>query len=393
MPTVRQFTVADSIDHLVAFAVQNAKPSTVQKCREAVRAAVAVLALEHPWTYLLRHDRLAVSAPFSTGTISYTHSTLTVTLSAGSFPSWAARATIYFGSAAYEVESMPTSGTLKLTATSNPGADVTAGTAFALYRDLYLLPADFMQGDRFFEHSTRKPLEYTGPADFFQQRRDQQLTGLPRYYSFLGDRDDPSRMMVRLTPFPSAATNLDYTYLRTPREPIFDRYEAGLVTTAGTTAVSSTGATFTDAMAGSVLRVAFSGAPPAEESAAVQPQWFERMALPYPYVYERMIVGQTGGNALTVDAAIPALSGVKYLISDPIDIEPTVMRRAFLRCAEWQLGLLLKSEDVDRLEQAYQGELQRAIQADVGRDLTLVRQDETKTASVRERKLPTNTGR
>lgn len=392
MPSVRQLTVADAIDHLIAFAVNNAKPSTVQKCREAVRAALRALALEHPWTYLLKHDRLTVTAPFSTGTVTYTHSTRIVQLSAGSFPTWAARGTIAFGGVAFECEALPNANQIRLTTTSNPSVDV-AATNFALYRDVYLLPSDFMQGDRFYEHSTRKPLEYTGPADFFQQRRDQQLTGLPLFYTFLGDRDDPSRMMVRLTPFPSSATNLDFTYLRQPREPLFDRYEAGLLTTNASTSVSSTGAAFTDAMAGAVLRVAFSGAPPAEESAAVQPQWFERMALPYPYVYERIIQGQTSGNALTVDEAIAALSNVKYLISDPIDIEPIVMRRAFLRCAEWQLGLLMKSEDVDRLEQAYQAELQRAVAADVGRNLTLVRQDETRTAGVRERKLPTNTGR
>lgn len=392
MPTVRQLTVADSIDHLIAFAVNNVKATTVQKAREAVRAALRVVALAHPWTYLLKHDRIGVSAPFSAGTLTYTNSTRIAQLSVGNFPSWAQRGTLLFGGVLFEVESMPATNQIKLAATSNPGEDVGA-TSFVLYRDCYLLPADFMQGDRFFESSTRKALEYTPPADFFQQRQNMNLAGLPQYYSFLGDRDDPAAMMTRVAPLPSSATNLDYTYLRQPREPLVDRYESGLVTTNATTAVSSSGATFTDAMAGSILRVAFSGAPPVEETAAVQPQWFERMALPYPYVYERLITAQTGGNALTVDAAVPTLSGVKYLISDPIDIEPIVMRRAFLRCAEWQFGLLLKSEDVDRLEAAYQAELQRAIAADVGRNLTIVRQDQTKTAVARDRVLPTNTGR
>jgi hypothetical protein len=392
MPSVRQLTVQDTIDHLIAFSTQNAKASTVQKCREAVRAALRELSLENPWLYLLRQDRLAITAPFSTGTVTYTHSTRTVTLSAGSFPTWAARGTLYLGTASYEVQSMPTAGTLLLTETSNPGADV-ASSSFALYRDTYLLPADFMQGDRFFEHATRKALEYVGPADFWQKNQTQQLTGLPAYYTFLGDRDDPTRMAVRFTPLPSAAGNLDYTYLRQPREPLFDKYDAGTITTNATTTVSSSGATFTDAMAGSILRVAYSGSPLAEETAAVAPQWFERMALPFPYIYERRIVSQSGGNALVVDEAIPTLSGVKYQISDPIDIEPIVMRRAFLRCAEWQLGLLMKAEDVDRLEQAYSAELSRAANADVGRNLTLTRNEQIKTAGTRERKQPENPGR
>lgn len=391
MPIARQTTCSDVIDHLLAFAVNNVKGSTVQKCREAVRSAVRTLALENPWTYLLRHDRLAVAAPFSTGTVTYTNSTRIVQLSAGSFPSWGGRGTLYLGNVAFEVESMPSSSTLKLTATSNPGGDV-ASSAFALYNDCLPLPADFMQGDRLYEHSTRKPLEYVPPADFFMQRRDLQLTGGPQYYSFLGDRDDANRMMVRLAPFPAAANAFDYTYLRQPREPLWDNYSAGTATSNASTTVAITGGTLTDAMVGAVLRMAFSGAPPAEETAASQPQWFERMALGYPFIYERRIESVSGSN-LVVDSAVPTLNAVKYAISDPIDIEPNVMRRAFLRCAEWQLGLLMKAEDIDRLEAAYQAEMQRAWQADIGRNLSLTRQDQTKTAGSRERGLPTNTGR
>lgn len=392
MSIARQTTVADSIDHLLAFAVNNVKGSTVQKCREAVRSAVRVLALENPWTYLLRHDRLAVAAPFSTGTVSYTHSTRIVQLSAGSFPDWAGRGSLYLGGVTFEVKSMPSSSTLELSPTSNPGIDVAAGTGFVLYNDCLALPADFMQGDRFYEHTTRKALEYVPPADFFQNRQTQQLSGVPQFYSFLGDRDDATRMMVRLTPFPSAAVNLDYTYLRQPREPLFDSYVAGTATSNATTTVTIADGTLTDAMVGSILRMAFSGAPSIPETAAAEPQWFERMALGYPYIYERRIEAVSGAN-LTVDSAVPALTDVKYQISDPIDVEPNVMRRAFLRCAEWQLGLLMKAEDVDRLEAAYQAELGRAWAADVGRNLSLTRQDQTKTAGTRERGLPTNTGR
>jgi hypothetical protein len=88
------------------------------------------------------------------------------------------------------------------------------------------------------------------------------------------------------------------------------------------------------------------------------------MALPNPYIYERRIDSITDSNTLVVDSLIPALSGVRYEISDPIDVEPGAMFTAFLRCCEWQLGCVMRWDDRKDLYEQYQLAMQDAATVD-----------------------------
>lgn len=74
-------------------------------------------------------------------------------------------------------------------------------------------------------------------------------------------------------------------------------------------------------------------------------------------------------TSLTVDAAwTTTRTGVKYVISSPIDIDLLVMGNAFFRCCENQLAKLVRlggPQGMAATEQLYQGALLRAREADV----------------------------
>jgi hypothetical protein len=367
MPSFRYFTVADALTHLQDFAGSVQKASEQRRRRLAIAAAYQHLSSLRRWRYYTKYDRLQVNAAFTSGTVSYDHSggafERLVTLAGGTWPSWAGRGTLLLANVEYEVESRVDNTRLTLTETSNPGADVGA-SAYSLHNDRFLLPLDFLGVDQLYGQMDRQRILWADPLDLLGSRRLEKLTGRPGHYTVVGDCDELGRLSLRLSPLPDAALPLDFTYVRRARPLLFDRYAFGTLTTDGSTTVSGSGTSFTDAMEGSILRVSFAGAELVESSAELEPQWFEAMAMPPPYVYERRVTAVTSATLLSVDATIPALASVRYEISDPVDVEPGTMFTAFLRCAEWQLGCLMRWEDRDALYTQYQNALQAAIDVD-----------------------------
>ena len=74
----------------------------------------------------------------------------------------------------------------------------------------------------------------------------------------------------------------------------------------------------------------------------------------------------TSGLALEVDATISTLTGVKYQISDPVDVEEGAMLNAFLvLCELWATKAKRMDQDIRRAKvQEYQTALTRALEAD-----------------------------
>jgi hypothetical protein len=396
MPRLPYITVADVLTHLQDFAGSNLKASQLRQRRKAISLGYQHLTTLQPWRYYIKQDRISVAAPYTTGTISYDHTggaaERLVTLNGGTFPSWTGRGTLVPASGAeYEISERLTDTTATLTETSNPGSDFSS-TAYTLYNDKHLLPLDALSIDQLYGASDKKELTWTDPKDFLQQRQKGKKTDRPGFYTLLGDVDAMGRMMIRLAPFPVAALEIDYTYARNARPLLFDSYTAGTVTTAATTAVTGASTSWVAAMVGSVLRVGYASADVAEDLADTAPQWFESMAMPYPWLYEQRVTDVDSATALTVDAAIPALSGVRYEISDPIDIEQGAMMTAFMRCCEWQLGCLMRWQDRKELGDEYERALMAAIQVDKNYNLRS-RIEPTPVAEIERREnMPTNLG-
>jgi hypothetical protein len=144
---------------------------------------------------------------------------------------------------------------------------------------------------------------------------------------------------------------------------LFENEHAGTVTnTAASTTVTGTDTAFTEAMIGSVIRLSRnSNEEPTGSDGA------------NPAAVERIITAVASATSLTVDEAIAAANttGVKYVISDPIDVEVPLMQRALYRCAENQMGKLLRLED------------RTALDAEWVRALTLAREADSRTTQMR----------
>lgn len=366
---VRYTTLSDLLNHLQDFAGSNLKPSQIRQRLTAVVSAYQHMSTLRPWRYYMKQDRLRVEAKYNTGSAAYNHSTLTVTLAGGTFPSWSNRATFVLEGGEYEIDKVVTATTATLLSTSNPGANVSATVDYAIHNDRFLLAQDAIGIDQLYSMIDRRELQWSDPKDFFQVRQREKQADMPAYYTLLGDVEDLGRLMLRIAPYPTDISFLDYTYKRVPRPLLVDSYSAGTITTNASTTVTGSSTSWTSAMEGSILRASYATAMVDQATGDSDPQWFEQAAMPFPFIYERRIVTVTNAGSLVVDSAIPALSGVRYEISDPIDVEKGAMFTAFLRCCEWQLGCILRLQDRKELQDQFDYAIQAAIVVDEGYNL------------------------
>ena len=81
------YTYADAVDHLITASGGAAQDAEQKDIRLAIANAYRDLTSETDWQWFHKLHRVQLAAPYATGTIQYTHSTRTVALSSGTFPS------------------------------------------------------------------------------------------------------------------------------------------------------------------------------------------------------------------------------------------------------------------------------------------------------------------
>ena len=94
----------------------------------------------HDWSFLMPVTTLSINAPYTTGTIAATNGV--VTLSVGTWPTWAASGMIEISGTDYSVATRTSGSQLVLDDTIS-ASDVDASTAYNLHQDDYDLPDDF----------------------------------------------------------------------------------------------------------------------------------------------------------------------------------------------------------------------------------------------------------
>lgn len=327
-------TYQDLIEHALDYLGADATAEGARYARRAVLSAYDDLAKGHRWTYYLQRGRLVTSAQQTTGTIAYDHTggtyELQVTLSDATWPSWAALGTLLIGSVAYDIAERKSDTVLTLAETSNPGADVAAGTSYTLYRDTYPMPTDFQEAGELILPDLAGGLSYVRPAGWLEMQRTRLGPGLPRFYTFTGDHNYLGAMGVRFWPPPDTAMAVDYMYKRFPRPLAVQQYGTGTVSiTSGSTTVTGSGTAWDASHVGCVLRLsAGSQYVPTGRAGA------------YPFRLERVVLSVESATSLTVDAdPAETLSGVKYALSDPVDVDSGPMLTLLLREVEKQSRL------------------------------------------------------
>ncbi len=230
-------------------------------------------------------------------------------------------------------------------------------TSFTLYHDDYLLPADFVRQDTAIFEGNFGGLTYSDPTDQLWWQRFMFSSGTPRFYCIRGNPLFPGRLTIGFSPYPDQSKSIDFIYQRRSRGLRYDGYVTGTVSVDAVnlpTIVNGNGTVFDRSMVGSVLRVGTAREAPTSWVGANPP------------AVETVILEVLTPSALRVaDAFAADQVAVKYVISDPIDVEQGCCLTAFLRGVEKQLTIArsVKEDKADAFA-AYDMALKEAQAAD-----------------------------
>jgi hypothetical protein len=359
MASARLTTWSDLIDHLVDWLGSSPGAEAHRDARRASLGGLRDLANAHRWSYFYGRGRVVTSAPYSAGTVSYDHtggsSERLLTLSGGAWPSWAAQGTVRVGEVGYDAATRLSDTQLTLSSTSNPGADLAAGTAYTLVRDTYPLPQDLISVGMLIRVGGVHPLAFEHPSTWLERQRVYTGPADPRTYCLRGSPDFLGQMALSLHPAPDQAYQLDFVYQRQPRQLRIDRHLDGAAScTAGSAAVTGSGTGWAARHVGTVVRFSRSAQNPVTGWAGGNPPAFERV-----------VTAVASATSLTMDDVAPeSLSGVKYQLSDPADVEEGAMMTALLRSIEYQMAHARRLRDRAQAEQDYTRALILAREAD-----------------------------
>lgn len=139
--------------------------------------------IAHEWSFLKPIVTIDTSAPYSTGTVAVASGV--VTLTGGTFPSWAANGDLVVASQTLEVSTRDSSTQVTLVDTS---ITVSSGASYSLVCPRYSLPSGFagMVGPLSFrpgESDGVRDLEYVGEYLIRRERSFDDSTNRPRVFS------------------------------------------------------------------------------------------------------------------------------------------------------------------------------------------------------------------
>ncbi len=352
-------TFDDMLDHVIAYAGMDAGVAATTLHRRAIQNAYLVLPTRHNWMYLYGIARVATNASSNSGSIEFD---LTggafermVTLTGGTWPSWAALGYIVIANIPYQIDARKSNTVVTLQAATAPTADIAALTTYTLLQDRYALPSDFVAGDEGVVNEIGTVLSYLHPRDWASQRRTNVGPGQPWAFTYIGSPSVRGSLNVAFFPPPDQTYQIDFLYKRAMRPLVYAQVSAGTVSVsaAGTT-VTGVGTAFTSGMVGSIIRFGIDNktVPTGPTGAA-------------PSLVERTITAFTSATSITVGEAIAdALTSVKYLISDPIDLDQNTMGEYFQRECEKQWRMIARSKPTPEEAPAYTLSLQQAREAD-----------------------------
>jgi hypothetical protein len=290
--------------------------------RSAIQTAYSKLPSRGHWSWFLPELRISVSAPYSTGLISYSATTNRITLSAAPggaapvlvLPTWVANSAIVMGNYCYRIDKRISDTVASLDASVHPTESLIA-QAFVIYNDRHQLPSDFA--------AVSGPVMAYGYGEllFTPVETMPNRFGLwpitaspPSNYTIMRLPTNPPSRGMGLWPLPSTALIAQMVYERKPRAMLRTGHDArdfaGKVTiddVYGVTTITGTSTTFTPDLVGSVLRVG---------SSTELPSGIEGLR---PYYEELTIDSYVSPTELTAAETTAGWTGVHYTVSDPVD--------------------------------------------------------------------------
>ena len=377
-------TYQDCVNHLLDYLGSDPSDAALRDAKKSVNEAYRDLANAHTWTYLYTPSIIQTAqmiAQIQTIVGSAMALLLRTSMMVVSFqgwlllhaqwPSWAHDGMLVLGhndptdygisygaNLAYLVDRVISPTVLTLREESNPGEDIPYPAAYAFYRDSYPLPRDFIAQDVTFIPNNFPNLQFIHPREWMRISQNEVRVGKPLYYSILGYDREPGRHAVHFSPIPDIKYEIHYAYKRLPRAVRLYEQSAGVVSVDAdlVTVIGLKGANFTKAMEGnSIIRFSAQGS-------TELPTDQYRDA---PYDHEALVTNYLDQTHVLIEPEAPAAyQGVRYVISDVMDIDPGSMTTVLLRLCEQKLSVIRILKDRQFPKEEFQIALDRAKCAD-----------------------------
>lgn len=354
-------TMFDLVESLIVSSYGGPQDAEQRDIRTAIHKAYAEVTQIRDWSYYHVHGRIITQAPYSTGTV--TSSGTTVTLTGGSWPSWAATgAYLKVGEEICRVASRTSNSIIVLDSVLTLKANV-AAQPYTLYRTLYPLPSDFRNLDEPSDEYNWWSGLYLTPDQAMKMERVSNSSGEPYHWTILKDPDSTG-WAIKLLGYPTKAETIDFMYRRTARPIKYSGHEAvARVTNAagGATGgvdpyeIHTSGKAWPADMVGSIIRIGDS---------ATYPGPIESLT---PYSVERKIEAisdlNTTRDLIQITSQLPVnFAASKALVTDPIDIPHHLWGVMDSGC-DYYLSRI-RGKDVEKASQLYQRDLRLAFEMD-----------------------------
>lgn len=180
-----------------------------QEKREAVDDALEYLSLQKQWPFYHQDGQVTVNAAYETGTIAITNGATTVTLTGGTFPTWAASGLLYVDGQSYRISSRDSSTQLTLATAWNQAS--VSGESYVLAQHSYSLPSNLQRFDQIFYDRAwawgTKPISHA----LLESMRQGIQYGQKRASAF-----SIANGKIHLWPWPTEALTVNLLYFRRP---------------------------------------------------------------------------------------------------------------------------------------------------------------------------------
>lgn len=204
-------TYANLVQYLIVSSFGGPQDAEQKDIKQAIIRAYDELTTMRDWSYYHTHGRVILQAPYSTGTVS--SSGTTVTLTGGTWPSWAASgAYLKVGEEICRVSSRTSGSVIVLDSTLTLKADVT-GEPYTLYRSVYALPSDFRNMDEPSDEYNWWSGLYVTPDEAMKIERVSNSSGEPYRWTIIKDPASGG-WAIKLIGYPTKQETIDFTYRR-----------------------------------------------------------------------------------------------------------------------------------------------------------------------------------
>lgn len=344
-------TYFDLVESLIVSSYGGPQDAEQRDIRTAIHRAYDELTTIRDWSYYHVHGRVITDAPYSTGTV--TSSGTTVTLAGGTWPTWAATGGfLKVGEQICRVASRTSGSVIVLDAALGLKADITSASSYTLYRTIYPLPSDFRNMDEPSDEYNWWSGLYVTPDQAMKLERVSNTSGTPLHWTIIKDPDSTG-WAIKLMGYPTEQEAIDFTYRRTARPIRYSGHEPALrqgTISRSSASVTGSGTAFSAAMIGSILRVG---------DTTNIPGPIESLT---PWVSEGKITAVGSATGLTTEDSGTIAGSTKYLITDPIDIAPHMHGAMDSACDYWLARIRGTGED--KAFQLYQRDLRLAMEQD-----------------------------